>query len=746
MLKLAAGFLLCGGISVATAQDQCLADGGFINGAPEPCNIPFTYKLSNGTEFEVFSCEETRGLLKFTNNNLKEPSDDATNMELWCSTSAIYNPDNKNRRKNWGYCLCPSDAPTVSPSLAPSLMPTQTSSPTALPSTSPSISIPGGISPTMPGTSAIPSRSPTRGNETSNPDLEEDQVAVVSIAVVTFTTSAGISLLALLTCAAQSMRRPIEDISSSNIAAKLAYHYDRAGVLGGCLTSSMGWREAAILLSGTGKLPHLLFSTRIASIVVALVELALIFSSYSCQSCFSRYFIIFHTAVAILWAMFAILSGSIAAKWFNHSRSQGLRELGILLQDCAPASCYLIVDFAVFVLAATAGFTLLVNDEIDNIALAASSMALLSAILYILGPCAASHTSWIGQDLMLLTPRLEFDHESDDESTSSDHLEAAQKQQSSTWEQKASVTQMLLRGEKPWATSEVFARSVLVVTSIVGAVLFALGSDVLNAILLLCVLGLESSRLIGDFFASRSKPWETAKPQIAPPPSPVVVNASAWSQVEGFQQIKLNIRTSQQNQPKNLCRNRNIVVLTWKNTFVGRLLVLAEGALLCLVVIGVSIASSTEDVSNFNLPATLGTIVALLLSITFIFSYIACFGYAGGELNVPQDRLSMLMRNKSSAPDNVMERADTGFKFQNGNKFQPQKPPQEISAGECTDSNRGSKVMKLVRKHSSNTLNALKRAASSLSNSGGGSQDEVDAEEIEGEVEKSERELPVAVI
>ncbi|CAK9073007.1 Uncharacterized protein SCF082_LOCUS35822, partial [Durusdinium trenchii] len=210
----------------AVATETCFADAGWIEGEPQPCVFPFRYDINGGGSITVNSCSETVGLDKFegNTNSPQEPTNEQTNSSTWCSTRAVYRTFKRNNndvtRKAWGYCLCLSAAPTVSPTEAP--VPTQ--EPTTTPTRAPT--------------------APTEPSGVEEPGfLESNQVAVVSSAAVGFTFSFAVALAALVTCAAQSMRYPFEDISASNVAARLAYHYDRAGIFGGCLTSGMGWRE-----------------------------------------------------------------------------------------------------------------------------------------------------------------------------------------------------------------------------------------------------------------------------------------------------------------------------------------------------------------------------------------------------------------------------------------------------------------------------------------------------------------------
>mmetsp|Transcript_39057 Transcript_39057/g.63080 ORF Transcript_39057/g.63080 Transcript_39057/m.63080 type:complete len:740 (-) Transcript_39057:1759-3978(-) len=671
---------------ITLAQETCYADSGWIEGEPVPCVFPFVYNFANnGSSVNVTSCEDAAKYEKYEGvvNSPSKPTNENTSIETWCATTDNYmttKPKGETVdpvRKRWGYCLCikkVENPETLSP----------TSAPTDRPSSPPTT-----LAPTLLPSSVV-TKAPVTSFDGSESDISvSDQMAYSIVLTSLWLTSVVISLVALLTCASQSMGHPLDDISASNVAARLSYHYDRAGFLGGCLTSGMGWREAAILLTGTGKLPKMLLFSRIIAVVGAIIGVSL--ASGSSFNGVQQWLLFSVNLFALIVGVLSILKEIAPFKMCSGRHQRNMEKIETFLSSWVCPAARLILDFCVFVMGTAAGFIgLSVLD--DTIIVAAAGITLSWSMVYVLGPCLATHTTWVGSELALLTPSIEKlqemqeqhennnNEEGDTQSSGNGSARSISPPTESSTEaslgtnaaiSRLSVTQSLLYMRGGWGSIELLSRT------LVGVLAVACGASCIGynyyflGTLSIVVFVLEGCIRLGlDMYTHRL--------------------GSTYKSDAG-----------------------NQVYLSWKNTLPAKILLGIELVLIVLCIVAVSI-SGNEPRKEVSI---LGFFTLLALALASVLSYIALFGYAGGELQVPHNRIASLVRKTT------MEKMAPSFVFPvvlkrseplgDSHEKQADGPPEEETSGVARTG-----VLSLVRKHSNLSLKNLKHTFSFTSKDG----------------------------
>ncbi|GBG34359.1 Hypothetical Protein FCC1311_105822 [Hondaea fermentalgiana] len=492
------------------------------------------------------------------------------------------------------------------------------------------------------------------------------------------------------------MRYPFEDIAAANAATRLAYHYDRAGILGGCLTSGMGWREAAVLLKGFGKLPRMLVHARIVTALLGVASLPLILQG---PVCFATPMIVICGLVSTVWHVCITILGLSKLKVLGDRRRWQKQVATFerkMSQRVSATTIVFVVEFMLFTFAAASGFAGIVMYHIEKTSLAAATLTLLNAILAILGPVLAAHTAWMGNDLDALTPDLEKLHahikHHDREKTRSFHasfrssfrqgvavgmsaaVAASVEQTTETVKdnasfrqgsakqssmggidvtslsdatneaesgeafavpsrlRRASVAQDLLRVSGAWGVVNLFNRGLGIVLALIAASMWLLGSasalEVFAGLFGFALILLNGLHLCFDLRMRYAVQYRK------------LVAKFCGGDAENFATDSARELARVQDTPP--------VILCWKNQTPGRVMLVIETAALILVILTISRANSIPS-SSLHPCAVAGTVLFICLvpvqSAALVFSYMACFGYAGGEIEVPKDRLAVLMRN-----------------------------------------------------------------------------------------------------
>lgn len=549
--------------------------------------------------------------------------------------------------------------------------------------------------------------------------MQTRQAGAIVVIVVAFIFGLCLSLVALSMCAKQSMRFPFDDISAASIAAKFDRHYDRAGCLGGCLSPTMGWREAAILLSGSGRLPRMLLCSRVLMVLLGLALLPLTIASRVPTTYPAIALLIAHAVLAILWNAFVSLTSLSAFDRGSKTWTQAkVQVLDKLFCPANHAVVMLLIDFLIFVLGSTAGFSAGVTQgNADAITLAASLLSMYMSIVTLLGPCLASHATWMGKDLQHLTPQLERLHLDYEVEQPTRELDIAQSEattttnpadtsdakdmqftgeqntnqgftaipltqlhasppeqpltdsdvavasfrsgtaklakgpslrnvlQSDSTFYKQTVAQNLLRVKGKWAIFDHGLRLLGVILAFATSVLFFLTGvqprTRFNGFLSLCIVllftvhicwalktryGLTCSKVSGSSLRSKFRRG-LSSPQ----------NQAELHKEQTRLEEMVSAR-SLQHRP----------ILNWRNQTLGKISLSVEGLLLALAAFETVGLCSLDLGSQDRAPDSLLISILLVLTATFTCSYVACFGYAGGEVEVPKDRIANIVARISA--------------------------------------------------------------------------------------------------